>query len=68
MSRAEALAAAVGIIGGSVSDLVGLVDLLEIAGGNARLIAALRGVALARPKDVTGEARPDVAMWRRGRL
>jgi ParB family chromosome partitioning protein len=66
--RGAALAAAVGIIGRSVSDLAGLIDLLEIAGGNTRLIAALRGIVASRPAEVGGKARPDATIWRSGRL
>jgi hypothetical protein len=62
------LAAAVGVIAHSVSDLPALVDLLEIAGGHARLAAALRKVVSSRLKPIGGVPRPDPSLWRRGRL
>jgi hypothetical protein len=67
VTRNEALAAAVGIIGKHVPDLAALVSLLELA-GQLRLAAALRGRAVARPVEVGGKARPNVEIWSRGRL
>jgi hypothetical protein len=61
------LAAAVVDIARSVPDLAALVELLDIA-GLKRLASALREYVAARPVEVGGKARPDIEVWRRGRL
>jgi hypothetical protein len=53
------MAEAVDIILGGVADVARLCTALEIGGGNARLIAALRGRLTARPIKET----PDPAIW-----
>jgi hypothetical protein len=67
MTRAEALATAAGIIAKSVSDLSGLILVLDCA-GQRRLARALRGYVDIRPPEIGGEPRPDATMWRSGRL
>jgi hypothetical protein len=67
MTRAQALAAAAVDIARHAPDLAALVEFLDIAGVK-RLSAALRGVASSRPSEIGGKPKPDVEIWRRGRL
>jgi hypothetical protein len=67
MTRSEALTTAAGVIARHTPDLPPLVDLLQIA-GLTRLAARLRGSSRARPVEIKGGARPDIEMWRKGRL
>jgi hypothetical protein len=65
MTRAEALAAAAGIIAKSVPDIIALVEFLDIAGVK-RLAAQLREISRARPVEVGGTPRPNVELWAKG--
>jgi hypothetical protein len=44
-----------------------LLDLLEVA-GQKRLVAAMMAHLGARPAQVGGARKPDIEIWRRGRL
>jgi hypothetical protein len=68
VTRAQALAALATIIVRHQPDVGAVLDLLDMAGGNARLAAAIRRELTTRPAEVAGMPRPDAAMWARGRL
>jgi hypothetical protein len=67
MTRHQALAVAAVDIARHVPDLVSLTEFLDIA-GQKRLAAALRALLPGRPAEVAGAPKPDVNMWRSGRL
>jgi hypothetical protein len=64
VTRAQALSAAAGIIGKSVSDLAGLIDLLQAA-GQTRMATALRARWVIAPPSVGGRPRCDPKIWAR---
>jgi hypothetical protein len=64
MTRAEALAEAVDIILANVGNVAQLLDRLDQAGGNAKLIAAIRARLVAPlPLVCCGLVKPDRDLW-----
>jgi hypothetical protein len=67
MNRAQALEAAAALVAHHMPDLPALIDLLNCA-GQARIADQLRTHCRGRPARVGGAPKPDIEMWRRGRL
>jgi hypothetical protein len=61
--RRLALAAAVSTIRKNIADLPAVIADLEVAGGCARLVAALRAVPIVNVPEVGGVSHPDAAVW-----
>jgi hypothetical protein len=59
-ARDKVLAGAVDQVLAGISDVTGFVEKLEAAGGNGRLIAAIRTRLTAPPPEAR---KPDAAIW-----
>jgi hypothetical protein len=68
VTRAGALSALAAYLARSVPDIGIVLDLLEAAGGHARLVAAIRAHLGPRPAAVKGRPKPPLDLWLLGRV